>query len=306
MKDVNICAAVNNDYVPYLAVMLESLIMFADKDRTYKIHVLHTDIDESNQRLICQMMTKNFEVQFYDVNERMKGYSNLFVSNHIKIETYFRLLLPDMLRDVDKILYIDCDVIANTDVAKLYDVDVTNYFLAGTRDADIAANYNKDISFKDYMDSVVGIDLDHPYDYIQAGIILMNLRKFREECNTDSLLNIALSREWMYHDQDTLNHVCVGNILFVDYAWDFVYDYNESFRRSKEVLIDAPNFILQDYLRAKAEPKMIHFSWTDKPWFSPGVHYGEKWWMIARNTPYYSKLLLDTEKKLAEYIIGAK
>ena len=131
----------------------------------------------------------------------------------------------------------------------------------------------------------------------------MNLKKFRSECNTERLLNVALSRQWKFHDQDTLNYLCQGKILFVDYAWNFVYDYNESVRRSVVYLSNAPADILTAYLEAKKNPKMIHFSWTDKPWFSPGIHFGEKWWMIARRTPYYSQMLVRMEEALARYIL---
>ena len=131
----------------------------------------------------------------------------------------------------------------------------------------------------------------------------MNLEKFRSECNTEKLLNVALSRQWKFHDQDTLNYLCQGKVLFVDYAWNFVYDYNESVRRSEVYLVNAPADILTAYLEAKKNPKMIHFSWTDKPWFSPGIHFGEKWWKIARRTPYYSQILVRTEEALARYIL---
>ena len=232
----------------------------------------------------------------------MKDYMNLFISNHIKIETYFRLLLPKLMPDKKKILYIDCDVIANSDVFDLYNIDLGDNYLAGTRDADSAANYNTVTDYKKYIDDV--IQLKKPYDYLQAGIILMNLEKFRESCNTEKLLDTAMSRSWTFHDQDTLNFLCKGKIKFVDYAWNFVYDYDESFRRSKNVIVNAPHYIYSDYMKAKENPKMIHFSWVNKPWFSPGVHYGEKFWMIARNSPFYIEMFVRCENDLGKYIVS--
>lgn len=303
MNTVYIVAASNNLYSPYLSVMLQSVMIHGKNDRKYSVTILHTDITEENQDILSnQLKQSNFKVRFINVSKIMAEYSNLFISNHIKIETYFRLLLPDLLPSVEKVLYIDCDVIANHDVAEMFDIDMEDNFLVGTRDADSAANYNTDKDYQNYIDGV--INLSNPYDYIQAGIILMNLKKFRKECTTTTLLKTALSRNWRFHDQDTLNYLCKGKIKFIDYAWNFVYDYNESYRRSKEILPNAPHNILQDYLKAKKNPKMIHFSWVDKPWFSPGVHLGEKWWMAARQTPFYSELLLRTEKYLAEYIIN--
>lgn len=303
MKTVQIVAATNNLYAPYLAVMLQSVMNFSSPNRRYNVTVLHTDVSTQNQAILAKMVGKtNFKIDFMNVTDRMKEYSSLFVSNHIKIETYFRLLLPELMPKIDKVLYIDCDVIANTDVSELFDLDICDYILAGTRDADSAANYNTDVDYHKYIDEVV--KLSNPYDYLQAGIILMNLAKFRRECSTEKLLDVALARNWKFHDQDTLNYLCHGQILFLDYAWNFVYDYDEGWRRSKNVIVNAPYEIYRDYNKAKKCPKMIHFSWTNKPWFSPGVHFGEKWWMIARKTPYYAEILNRTEEALANYIVN--
>ncbi len=303
MNIVQIVAAANDRYVPYLSVMLRSVMDFSSIQRQYNITVLHKDITRENQMTLIQMLSgTNFSIEFINVTERMRDCGDLFVSNHIKIETYFRLLLPELLPDIEKVLYIDCDVIANTDVAELFDYDVKEYFLAGTRDADSAANYNINSDYHKYINEIVG--LEQPYDYLQAGIILMNLDKFRLECPTNRLLEVALERNWRFHDQDTLNHLCHKKIMFVDYAWNFVYDYDESYRRSKKHIVFAPHYILSDYLKAKKNPKMIHFSWTNKPWFSPGVHFGEKYWMIARKSPYYTQMFLQMEADLGRYILG--
>lgn len=302
MDKVEIVASSNNLYVPYLSVMIRSVMDYSDKSRKYNITVLHTDISSKNKRLLEKMLEENFSISFINVDTRMKDYMNLFISNHIKIETYFRLLLPELMGSCKKVLYLDCDVIANADVAELFDIEIGDNFLAGTRDADSAANYNSNKEDKQYIDEI--LRLENPYDYIQAGIILMNLQKFRTECNTKRLLEVAMSRKWKFHDQDTLNFLCKNNILFVDYTWNFVYDYNEGYRRSKECLVNAPANIYLDYIRTKENPKMIHFSWVDKPWFSPGVHYGEKWWMIARKTPFYAEILFRTERDLCKYIMG--
>ncbi len=302
MEKIELVAAANDLYVPYLSVMIESVMDYSSKDKKYNFTILHTDITEKHQKILTDMMNRNFSIDFIDVTSKMTNYTELFISNHIKIETYFRLLLPELMPNTPKVLYIDCDVIANSDVAELFNVDVTDYFLAGTRDADSAANYNNHIEDKEYIDEV--LKLTKPYDYIQAGIIVMNLDKFRKECNTKRLLDVALSRQWKFHDQDTLNYLCKGEILFVDYAWNFVYDYNESIRRSIVYLPNSPAYVMADYLRAKRKPKMIHFSWTDKPWFSPGVHFGEKWWMIARKTPFYTAIIMRTEDALAQYIMN--
>lgn len=300
---VHIVAACNDFYIPYAATMIQSVIEHSSKSHQYKIHILHIDVTDNSIKQFTEMVERagNFSIDFINVADDMADYMNLFISNHIKIETYFRLLIPNLLPDVSKTLYIDCDVIANADVYDLYSTDLEDNYLAGTWDADNAANYNTDPEKKAYIDNV--IKLTQPYYYMQAGVILMNLDKFRESCPTEKMLATAMSRSWTFHDQDTLNYLCKGHIKFVDYAWNFVYDYNESFRRSTNVIVNAPHYIMSAYMQAKKAPKIIHYSWVDKPWFSPGVHFGEKFWITARHTPFYIEILRRAEADLGKYIL---
>lgn len=301
---IYIAAASDNNYVPYFSVMLRSLLDNIQIPFIYQIYVMHRDITSSNQETVQSMVEghKNVTISFLDVTQEMEDYNSLFISNHIKIETYYRLLLPQLLPDVSKILYLDCDTIVTSDLSELYLEDISGCFLAGTRDADSAANYNQDTEYHRYINQV--LELFNPYDYIQAGVILMNLDKFRKECGTKKLLKTALNREWKFHDQDVLNYVCKGSIKFVDYSWNFVYDYDESFRRSINVIRKAPHYIMTQYLEAKECPKIIHYSWVNKPWFSPGVHLGYVFWEYARRTPYYSLLLIHMEIDLGNYVIN--
>ena len=303
---IHIVAAANDFYVPYLSVLIRSVIKFSNDDIHYNFTVMNTDITERHQTVLKEMALEkdNFEISFINVKSEMKDYQKLFISNHIKIETYFRLLLPKLMPDVHKVLYMDCDVIANTDVSELYSTDVNGYYLAGTRDADSAANCNTNSEYCEYVDET--LLLPNHYDYLQAGIIVMNLDEFRNSCDTDKLLKIAMSRKWTFHDQDVLNFCCKGKIKFIDYAWNFVYDYDENFRRSTNVIVNAPHYIFSDYMRAKKSPKIIHFSWTNKPWFSPGVHFGEKFWSIARETPFYTETLVRMERDLGNYFINTQ
>ena len=154
MNTVQIVAASNNLYVPFLSVMLQSVMDFSSPERNYSVTVLHTDIEEQNRKTLFQMMRNNFRMEFINVSKRMQNYTSLFVSNHIKIETYFRLLLPELMPETEKVLYIDCDVIANQDVAELYDINTDGYLLAAARDADSAANYNTHTEDKDYIETI--------------------------------------------------------------------------------------------------------------------------------------------------------
>ena len=115
---------------------------------------------------------------------------------------YFCELLPN----VDKILYLDLDIMITKDITEYWNIDIDNYALAGVIDSGIK---NFVVPYIDDLDS-----------YINSGSILMNLKYMREH-NMDKALDDLLHRHWLRNpDQDALNVVCAGQIKLIDCKWN--------------------------------------------------------------------------------------
>lgn len=133
----------NDLYAPYLSALLQSVKEHSSAEHNYDLLVLHKDISETNRRkLQKQVCGENISLRFINVKRRMTKYKNLPLRGHFREETYFRLLLPDLLPRYDKILYLDSDMIVCEDIAELYAENVENYLLAACKDADTAGLYN--------------------------------------------------------------------------------------------------------------------------------------------------------------------
>ena len=74
MDKVEIVASSNNLYVPYLSVMIRSVMDYSDKSRKYNITVLHTDISSKNKRLLEKMLEENFSISFINVDTSVMTY----------------------------------------------------------------------------------------------------------------------------------------------------------------------------------------------------------------------------------------
>jgi lipopolysaccharide biosynthesis glycosyltransferase len=303
-SSIPVVFSANDFYVPYLATVMQSVMDCSSRERDYSLIVLTRDITEENKALLQSMVqnAKHFTLTIIDVTEMMEKYEDLYISNHIKIETYYRLLVQDILPDIDKILYIDCDTIVKTDVGELYDIDIDGYYLAATRDADNAALYYKEPDRKEWSDHILGIK--EPYNYFQAGVMALNLKLFREEFTVKYLMDLAASRDWHFHDQDVLNYLCKDKVKLIDYAWNFVFDLEETWSRSANVIAKGPHFVYEEYMKARENPKIIHFSWNNKPWHSPGLHLAHEFWRCARETPFYSLILARMELDLTNFIFN--
>ena len=288
-NNIAIAFAANDYFVPYMATMLESIIENAVAENNYDILILTQDITAENKKCLAEIIKKhnNFSIRYINPAYLIEGY-DFFLRGHFSLETYYRLVLPELLPDYNKVLYLDSDMVVNADVAELYHTDVNGYLLAACHDADTAGLYNGyEPKKKDYMDHVLKIK--KPYDYFQAGVLLLNLDEFRKTYKTDEILKFAVSEDWQLLDQDILNKLCEDRVKYVDMSWNVMVDYGKI--RIKEIIHLAPQWLNKMYMESRKHPKIIHYAGPEKPWLYPEMDMGKTFWQYAKNTPYYEGIL---------------
>lgn len=287
-EPVIIALAANNEYVPYLAATVQSVAQSAQPFRPYEIYVLTGDITLRNRELLKQQMRSFPQVmlEFVDVSPWQERVKDLFVDQHFSVESYYRLLLPELLPQAPKVLYLDCDLVACTDLAPLFDTSLGQHFLAGTLDVGALALLNDPESdWRSYLEET--LKLASPQHYLQAGVLVMNLERFRAELPTDELLAFAAQNKLRFLDQDVLNALTAGNNLVVPMDWDVLMDSCGT--RVAHVKQFASPEVRDQYLQARLAPKVVHYAGPDKPWNTVGVDLAECFWAYARRTPFYEE-----------------
>lgn len=288
-NNIAIAVASNNLFIPYCATFLKSLAEHTDEKKNYDILLLSQDISDKNVKRLKTMLKpwENISLRVIDPGVLIDQYT-FFVRGHFSKETYYRLVLPELLPQYDKILYLDSDMIAQADVADLYEENVDGYLLAACLDADTAGLYNgyqKDK--KKYTDQI--LKLKEPYKYFQAGVLLLNLAEFRKTYTTKQILDFAVSEEWQLLDQDILNKLCEGRVKYIDMRWNVMVDYAGI--RINKIIALAPRKLNQMYLDARNNPAIIHYAGPQKPWFEPEMDFGDVFWDYARGSVYYEGML---------------
>ena len=262
----------------------------------YDIIFVHTGISENNRHLMQTMIldNPNFSLRFLDISDSFQA-SNLVIHSHFSIETFYRLVIPWVLIDYEKVIYLDSDLIILRDLADLFEVEIGDNLLAATIDAEMACEYNGSIlGVKEYCDTV--LKLENPYSYFQAGVLLLNLCAFRKTFAPYELLELAEKRNYHYVDQDVLNVACSGRMYPLAMNWDVLTDAGG---RINEIRKRAPKAICQAYQEARQHPFIIHYAGWEKPWDSPQSDFAEIYWQYARKTPFYEVNLLRLIHKKA-------
>lgn len=308
---VPVVLAANDGFVPYLSTMIESILEHANPSRGYDIVVLHRDISLENQQRM-RMQTAGYphcSIRFANVQSYFDSLK-LFVNQHLSIETYYRLVVQDLMPGYDKVLYLDSDMVTESDVAELYDINTGEYMIGAARDIDIAGQVKTNLKMKDYVENQIG--LRNPFDYFQAGVLILNLKAFRAGITTDELLKTASEKEWKCHDQDVLNHVCRGRVYYIPQRWNVVMNWQEQDRSREKILKKAPADLYFEWLEARKRPLVVHFAGYQKPWNVPSCDMAPYFWKYSRNTPYYEMVILknnnanEQNQEMSEKTAGHK
>lgn len=282
-NNIPIVFAADNNYAPILTVALKSVYVNRSNFYNYDIIVLQQNISEINKmRIKKEMNADNISVRFVNVGQVFKE-RKLVTPAHFTIEIYFRLVMQDVMNHYDKVIYLDSDLVVNEDIANLYNLSIEDNLVAAVQDVDSAGCYKEfDPSRKKYFDN--NLHLDDPYSYFNSGVLIMNLRMFRELYTTDYILKLAESRDYIFPDQDVLNVICDKRVYYLDESWNTMMNHDDNKNSRLKVARMAPDSIYKRYIEARKHPKIIHYAGYQKPWEYPDCDMAEYFWKYARQT----------------------
>ena len=283
--------AADNNYVPMLGTTMYSTFKNASADYQYDVTILHRDISPDNQRSLIEFFSsfKNVKLDFYNVSEIIDRYELTTNNPHISVETYYRFLIQEILPSYDKVVYLDSDLIVEGDIAQLYNTDLGDTWLAAAHDIDFVGNVNmKKGDRLHYAKNI--LKMNNPYDYFQAGVLVLNTDKLRAAYTMDEWLKFAGDDRYIYNDQDVLNAYCEKHVTFLDYSWNVMINCGGRFER---VFAYAPHGMYDAFLASRESEKIIHYAGFEKPWKYAECDRADRYWFYARDTPFYERLLLQ-------------
>ena len=297
-NSIIIILAVNNNYVPYVSVMIESIIYNAKKIRSYEIFILTTNISIKNKEILKNQIKKNkkFSIAFLNVDKYIKNF-NLNIFAHLTIETYFRFLIFDLFPNCKKVIYLDSDLIINYDLSDLYDINIEGKFLAAVKDIDTAGSLNFQEGKKKYINEIIGCKGDD--EYFQAGVILFNIFEIKKKVSSEILFYIAQGRKWEWMDQDILNFVFKGKIFYLNQRWNCIMNWVGLIENKTriDILKLAPKSLFNEYLEARKNPLIIHYAGSQKPWENPFCDFSNYFWKYANKSIYINQIIIQNKKK---------
>lgn len=248
---MNIACATDNNFVPYCGIMLTSLFE-NNKEHSFSVYILTKGISEENVTKFNSLASKYHScITMIELDNETFKSCPIREKDPVSIVAYYRLALPYVLpNDIQKVLYLDVDIIINKQIDTLYNTDINN----------VALSACADLTIDEAITAKLGVDKDC---YFNTGVLLINLGYWRahqiaEQCFDFIERNPDKITFW---DQDALNVILHGAIPFMDISYNFQARYLNTlsfatFSKEKKQYI----------LESAHNPAIIHFTTTDKPW----------------------------------------
>jgi len=278
---VPIVLCADENYAPYMAVMLQSLMDYSNPQKKYHFIIFERGFATKTKDCLIEQALKfpHCTIDFISMQSVFDGMT-LATHDYFSIDIYSRLFIPYWLDKYPKVIYLDSDMIAMADISELYDLDIQDHCIGAV----IEPGTDHSLMHKNYsylINKPVVCYLEETSRYLNSGLLVFDTQKFREKISCEELFRFAIyitnSLKKHVGDQDVLNILFKDGYYILPSEWNFLLSI-----RSKGPA---------KTVRGKAKAKIVHFFSPIKPWQnSPAIaNYPEAlaYLSYAKNVPLF-------------------
>ena len=296
---MNIVCATDNNFVQHCTIMIVSVLT---NNPGTEVYILTDGLTEKNEQILHQEVERlggKLHICIVD-DEKINALplSKDKGLNHISKATYYRLMISDLLPDIDKVIYLDCDIVVSGSLNELWDTDISNYAIAAV----LQIGHGFEAERLGYPMS---------YGYFNAGVNMLNLKFFRENAIKEALFKYAEENldKLLYNDQDILNAVLYDKCFHLLPMWNMTsMAYDPYLRHRGDVkdgkVINEFKVEKENIKEYKDNPIVLHYVSKPKPWQKGCYHPLSKlYYDYARRTIFFNDIKQESVFKRRFYVI---
>lgn len=260
--ELNIAYSSDNNFIRHVYISIKSLFE-SQGNNNINIYLVDNSISNENKNLLNQLAESfNREITYLSFDEIERDLQGVTLWGG-SLSTYARLFLARLIKK-DKVLYIDGDTVVVDDLSSLFTLDISKYYMACVQDT-AGPKYREEVG------------IDYHNKYINAGVALLNLKKWREENLEKKFLSFIheFNGSVPCCDQGVFNGVCKGKILILPPKYNVMTPILTFSALESKRLFEIPEYYSQNEIDdAKNSPIIIHYTGGlyVRPWFKNSDH----------------------------------
>ncbi len=298
-EHVNIAFSSDDAYLPHAAAMLASALPHFAADRIYNLFYLYSDVLPQRMEVFASIFRSYPQIRFHPLNvgDPFKG-SYRSKTRAPSNATYNRFLLFELLPTLTRLLYIDCDMIVNGDLAEIFDTEMGDKKIAAVPDFIMTRTLTNKVETLDpavpdlyvYHRDKLGLNDEQIFSYFNAGLLLFNFAAMDVPATGRELMAKAKSSRFLFRDQDLLNSYFKDSYLRLPAKYNVFNSHAMAYSK-----VPAAN--QAEAMAAKAEPFIIHYAAAYyKPWEIAEVEYSDEYWAALQKTPFFMTVLAEARR----------
>lgn len=267
-KIIDIIIPSSDKYLPYVSALMVSALENINDNYRLSFHILTEDIKQETIRK-NELLSRNydFDIEYKYIDSSSNFELPFCIKTHIDSKiVYAKLIISSLFPQLDRAIILEGDMIVTGDLSELWNIDISNYAIAATKDAwyKCRPNFEKE-------------------PYFNTGMFYAHLTKWREMEFEKKVAETIPTIELRFPDQDLFNAILRNSVMIIDWCWNSATCVYESWF----------NCLNEDEKKQMLENhKILHYIHQEKPWQSYTSRCCEYFWYYARLTPFYEKLLL--------------
>jgi len=290
----------DSNYAPHLSVVIQSVLSNANKECFIDLIILDGGINYDDKKYLGNLTLSHphCRINFIDMSS---AFLDTPTNTYFTRATFYRLVLPKLLKNYNKLVFLDSDLVFLGDVKKLYETELGNNLIAATEDLTMQTFIKLSVPSSQetggqpshlYLQKKLGFNLEEDV-YFQAGVLVLNLKGLRQEKLPDIMINDLKNTHYWFLDQDILNKHLKGRVKFIDQNWNNVFIPEDHLPYLSEEKMKV-------YKKSIASARVYHYAGINKPWKKSKALGGKHYWHYLRNTPWYEETLLQASDGLSK------
>ena len=243
---IHIFCAADENYAPFASLMMKSVLKHTQSSVYF--HVMDGGITQKTKKMILKDLKeyKNKKVEFICMTSyNLKSFPNIA---HFSTNAFSRFFIPSLAKKLERVIYLDVDIIARGDILELYQESLDNYPIGAVND------FSEKVSIEILKNN---IDPNfHGKNYFNSGVMIFDIQKLiKMDFQKKAIaLTKRLEKKLVCADQDILNILFEENYKILDYRYNFMAEYVALLKKDNEKIMDIKN------------PVLIHYASNIKPW----------------------------------------
>ena len=285
---IHIVFASDDRYAQHAAVAMASVLEHAEHPEKVDFFLLSDGVSEKNAEKF-RTTAKSRKSKAFVIPVTGDTFSGLYISAQLSRAAYMRLAVAELLpQDVDRIIYLDCDLLVRKDIAELWNIPMNGNPIAAVPDCGIMTSAKS----RKQKRECIGLPMDEPY--FNSGVLVIDLAEWREKEYAEQLLELAQNNSYPHHDQDALNFFFYQRWTALPLEWNVIPPVWFMFLK----------ILFSDWRKsaatARQNPAILHYAGGYKPWeYELHLGFNDEYYALLKKTAFAEEKMpqFDARKK---------